>query len=124
MADIQHDIRDQLDTVQQGLLDGEEVYAVYDGKGTGTGFIGLTSLRVVLQDESYVGGQVALTSIPYSHVHAVSLVSNKSFLGGFVEASTVAITISGHVYEVELRGHDKARHVHDVILHFSARAGH
>ena len=124
MADIQYDIRDQLDTIQKGLLEGEEVYAVYDGKGTGTGFIGLTNLRVVLQDESYVGGKVALTSIPYKHIHSVSLVSNKSFLGGFVEASTVSIGISGHDYEIELRGHDKAKHVHDVVLHFTARGGH
>ena len=79
-------------------------------------------LRIVLQDESYVGGRVALTSIPYGGVHAVSLVANKSFLGGYVEAATVSIGISGHTYEVELRGHDKARHVHDVILHYAARA--
>lgn len=39
-----------------------------------------------------------------------------------VEAATVSIGISGHTYEVELRGHDKARHVHDVILHYAARA--
>ncbi len=96
--------------------------AVYDAKDAGTGFIGLTDLRVVLQDESYVGGRVALTSIPYGGVHAVSLVANKSFLGGYVEAATVSIGISGHTYEVELRGHDKARHVHDVILPYAARA--
>ena len=34
----------------------------------------------------------------------------------------MSIGISGHTYEVELRGHDKARHVHDVILHYAARA--
>lgn len=124
MSDIQYDLEDQLEAVRSGLLEGEELYAVYDGKGAGTGFVGLTSLRVVLQDESYVGGKVALTSVPYRHVHAVSLVANRSFLGGYVEAATVAISVPGHTYEVELRGHDKARHVHDVVLHFSARGGH
>lgn len=121
MAEIQYDVESQLRAVEQGLLDGEQLIAVYDGKGTGTGFIGLTDVRIVLQDESYVGGRVALTSIPYAAVHSVSLVSNKSFLGNWVEASTISIATSGHDYEIELRGHDKARHVHDVILHFRAR---
>ena len=40
----------------------------------GTGFISLTDLRVVLQDESYVGGRVAPSLDPYGGVHAVSLV--------------------------------------------------
>jgi hypothetical protein len=119
MADVEFDLEDQRQAVESGLLPGEQLIAVYDAKDSGTGFIGLTDRRVVLQDESYVGGRIALTSIPYRGVHAISLVSNKSFLGGFVEASTVSITISGHTYEVELRGHDKARHVHDVVLHYA-----
>ncbi len=119
---VEYDVEDQLRAVEAGLLEGERLVAVYDAKDAGTGFIGLTDLRVVLQDESYVGGRVALTSIPYGGIHAVSLVSNKSFLGGYVEASTVSITISGKVYEVEVRGHEKARHVHDVILHYASRS--
>jgi hypothetical protein len=122
MSEAIYDIEEQWQAVEAGLLEGEQLVAVYDAKDAGTGFIGLTDLRVVLQDESYVGGRVALTSIPYGGVHAVSLVANKSFLGGYVEAATVSIVISGHTYEVELRGHDKARHVHDVILHYAARA--
>lgn len=120
MADVVYDLKEQLAAVEAGLLTGEQVIAVYDGKGAGTGFIGLTDRRVVLQDESYVGGRVALTSIPYSGIHAVSLVSNKSFLSAYVEAATVGITISGHTYEIELRGHEKARHVHDVILYYAS----
>ncbi len=49
----------------------EEIIAVYDATGAGTGFIGVTNLRVVLQDNSFVGKKVALTSIPYSRVSAV-----------------------------------------------------
>ena len=121
MSDIPHDVDDQLRTIEAGLLEGEQVIAVYDAKDAGTGFIGLTDRRVILQDESYVGGRVALTSIPYRGIHAVSLVSNKSFLSGYVEAATVSLTISGHTYEVTLRGHEKAQHVHDVVLFYSAR---
>ena len=124
MSEAIYDIEEQWQAVEAGLLEGEQLVAVYDAKDAGTGFIGLTDLRVVLQDESYVGGRVALTSIPYGGVHAVSLVANKSFLGGYVEAATVSIGISGHTYEVELRGHDKARHVHDVMIRHRKRLDH
>ena len=99
-----------------GLLLGEEVYAVYDVIGAGTGFIGVTSLRVVLQDNSFVGRKVALTPAPYSKVTTVSYVSDKSMFGKFASSSSIAITAGGKVYKVGFRGNEKARHVHDVVL--------
>ncbi len=63
------DEQDQLDKVEVGLLEGETVIAVYDGGDTG--FIGLTDRRVILQDKSFVGKRVAITSIPYPKVTAV-----------------------------------------------------
>ena len=121
MTDVAFDLKAQLKTVEEGLLDGESLYAVYDGKGVGTGFIGITDLRIILQDESYVGGKIALTSLPYARINAVSLLSNTSMFGRWVEASTLAITSSEATYEVEMRGHDKAKHAHDLILHFITR---
>jgi len=110
------DKQDQFDRIQAGLLQGETVLAVYDGKGAGTGFIGLTDRRVVLQDNSFVGKRMALTSIPYSKVNAVSFVSDKSMLGKFASSSSVALEVSGKTYEVEFRGEEKAKHAHDTIL--------
>jgi hypothetical protein len=110
------DKAEQFDKISQGLLPGEQIYAVYDAIGAGTGFIGLTSLRVVLQDNSFVGKKVALTSVPYDKVSAVSYVSDKSMFGKFASTSSIAITAGGKVYEVDFRGDEKARHVHDVVL--------
>lgn len=92
--------------------------AVYDGKGAATGFIGLTNRRVVLQDNSFVGKKVAITSIPYSTVNAVSFVSDKSMLGKFASSSSIALSVGGQTYEVEFRGEEKAKHAHDVVLGF------
>ena len=78
---ISFDKQDQVDKIQAGLLPGESIIAVYDSKGGGTGFIGLTNRRVVLQDNGFVGKRVALTSVPYSKINAVSFVSDKSMLG-------------------------------------------
>ncbi len=114
--DVTFDKQDQLDRIEAGLLQGEQIIAVYDGIGVGTGFIGLTNRRVVLQDNSFVGKKVALTSIPYNRVNAVSFVSDKSMFGKFASTSSVAISVGPRDYEIQFRGEEKAKHAHDVIL--------
>ena len=118
MTEIQFDKQDQLAKIQSGLMPGEALFAVYDGKGTGTGFIGLTDRRVIIQDNSFVGGKIALTSLPYKRIQSVSFVSDKSMFGKFAASSTVAISVGVANFEVEFRGEQKARHAHDVILHY------
>jgi Bacterial PH domain len=119
MADVIYDNKGQLEQVQSGLMDGEQVIAVYDAIGAGTGFIGLTNRRIIIQDKSFVGKRIAITSIPYSKVSSVSVVSNKSWAGQFFSSGTIAITVGTHTYEVEFRGTEKTHHVHNVILHYA-----
>lgn len=123
MSDVIHDKADQLQKVQANLMQGERLIAVYDGKGVGTGFVGITDVRVILQDNSFVGGRSALTSVPYSRINAVSFVNDKSMFGKLSSSSTVSISAGGHVYEVEFRGDEKAKHAHDVILWGMTRQG-
>ena len=118
---IPHDRRDQLQQIQNGLLQGETIIAVYDAVGIGTGFIGLTDRRVILQDKSFAGRNLAITSIPYSKVSAVSLVSDRSFAGNFFSTGKIAIHVGAHAYEIEVRGVEKTQHIHNVILHYAAR---
>lgn len=118
MAQIAYDRKEQLHQIESGLLPGEQIIAVYDAIGTGTGFLGLTDRRVIVQDKSFVGKKTAVTSIPYAKVSAVSVVSNRSFAGSFFSSGAIAIHVGTHTYEVEFRGDGKARHVHNVILHF------
>ena len=124
MADVIFDKREQLNQIQSGLLEGESIIAVYDAVGVGTGFIGLTDRRVIIQDKSFVGKRVALTSIPYSKISSVSVVSNKSWAGSFFSTGAIAVHVGTHVYEVEFRGSNKAHHVHNVILHYATTGGH
>ncbi|MEU7824504.1 PH domain-containing protein [Catellatospora sp. NPDC049111] len=114
---IVYDRKEQLQQIQSGLLPGEQVIAVYDAIGTGTGFIGLTDRRVIIQDKSFVGKKTAITSIPYSKITSVSVVSNKSWAGQFFSTGAIAINVGTHVYEMEFRGDEKSHHVHDLILH-------
>jgi hypothetical protein len=113
---IAYDKEDQLQKIQAGLLQGETIVAVYDGIGVGTGFIGLTDRRIILQDNSFVGKRVALTSVPYNRVNAVSFVSDKSVFGRFASTSSISVSAGGKEYEIQFRGEEKARHAHDVIL--------
>ena len=92
-----HDRRDQLEQVQSGLLQGERLFAVYDAKGVGTGYIALTDRRVIIADKSFVGRAVALVSMPYSQVASVAVLSNAKFTGNFFSTSGVIVTSSGGV---------------------------
>ncbi|WP_066372182.1 PH domain-containing protein [Herbidospora mongoliensis] len=121
MNAIPHDRLEQLQQIQSGLMQGEQIIAVYDAVGVGTGFLGLTDRRVIVQDKSFVGKKVAITSIPYSKITSVSVVSNKSFAGSFFSSGAIAINVGTHVYEMDFRGEQKAHHVHSVILHYISR---
>jgi hypothetical protein len=116
MSEPVFDKQDQFDKVAAGLLDGERIVAVYDAIGARTGFLAITNYRVVLQDNSFVGKKVALTSLPFARINAVSLVSDKSILGQFASAGTLAVTVGSETYEVDFRGDEKARYAHDAIL--------
>lgn len=118
MANVTYDRKDQLQQIQSGLLDGEQIIAVYDAIGTGTGFIGLTNRRVIIQDRSFVGKRYAITSIPYSKITSVSVVNNKSWGGSFFSSGMIAIGVGAHSYEVEFRGDHKSQHAHNVIMHY------
>jgi hypothetical protein len=117
---VPYDRKDQLDQILSGLLPGETVLAVYDAIGTGTGFLGLTDRRVIIQDKSFVGKKIAITSIPYSRISSVSVVSNKSWAGSFFSTGSIAIHVGTHTYEVDFRGDQKSRHAHNLILHYIA----
>lgn len=116
MSQIIHDRPDQLEQINAGLLQGESVYAVYDCIGVGTGFVGITNMRIILQDKSFVGNKLAIVSIPYKNIRSVSMLSNKSMLGRFASSSSIGIDTGGSVKEADFRGDDKAKHAHDLIL--------
>jgi hypothetical protein len=118
VSDIVFDKQEQLQQIQSGLLDGERIIAVYDAIGAGTGFIGLTDRRVIIQDKSFVGKKVAITSIPYTKITSVSVVSNKSWAGSFFSSGSIAVHVGTHSYQVDFRGEQKAHHAHNVILHY------
>jgi hypothetical protein len=116
LTEVIHDKWEQLEQIRAGLLQGEIVYAVYDCIGVGTGFVGITNMRVILQDKSFVGNKLAVVSVPYKNIRSVSMLSNKSMMGRFASTSSIGIDTGGSIKEADFRGDDKAKHAHDLIL--------
>jgi hypothetical protein len=117
-SEIFFDRQDQLEKIRAGLLPGEEIEAVLDVKGGGTGFVGITSKRVIFQDNAWVVKSMAVVSIPYSRINTVAAEDAVGLLTGrgFFSSSKIIITTSDGSRIFQFRGADKAHIAHDLIL--------
>ncbi|HEY0737757.1 MAG TPA: PH domain-containing protein [Herpetosiphonaceae bacterium] len=118
MAEAIYDRQDQLQKVAEACLPGETIEAVFDMKGGGTGFVGITTKRVIVYDKEFLRKNKAVVSIPYSRITSIATDDESGlFTGrGFFGSSKVTITFSGGSYEFEFRGADKAHTAHNLIL--------
>lgn len=118
MAEAIYDRQDQLQKVAEACLPGETIEAVFDMKGGGTGFVGITTKRVIVYDKEFLRKNKAVVSIPYSRITSIATDDESGlFTGrGFFGSSKVTITFSGGSYEFEFRGADKAHIAHNLIL--------
>ena len=116
--EVQFDKPEQLEKIQEGLLPGESVLAVFDMKGGGTGFKGITDKRVMIQDSAFRKKEKATVSVPYDRIHALAASEDTGMPGGrgFFAGSKLILSTSAGAYELEFRGADKANAAHDMIL--------
>ena len=118
------DRQDQLQMIQSGLQKDEQLFAVYDEKGFGTGFVAVTDHRLIVQNPGFVHlgtgrKKVATISLPYSRIVEVGLLSDRSIFGTFFSSAEIYVrTSGGDVHAAVLRSPDKAKYVHDLILHY------
>lgn len=113
------DKKEQLEKIQSWMLPGETLYAVYDCKGAGTGFIGITDRRIIFYDKQFMRKKKALVTVPYGQIAAVSSEDNSGLLTGrgFFASSTIGIHTTGNAYyEFEFRGADKAHEAYSFII--------
>lgn len=113
MADVDFDNAKQLERIQNGLIGGETLYAVYDMKGGGSGFVGITDRRLIIQDEGKVRRKRSLVSIPYSRI---TMLSSKDE-GGFMRKTSELTVVAGHQeFELDFRSGDKAERAYAYII--------
>ena len=119
MAEPLYDKKEQLQKIEAGLLPGETIEAVFDMKGGGTGFLGITSKRVIVYDKAFMRKMKAIVSIPYSRITSIAAEDESGlFTGrGFFGSSKITLTVSGQGdKEFDFRGADKAHMAHNLIL--------
>ena len=118
MNEMYYDRKEQLQKIESGLLPDEVVEGVFDMKGGGTGFIGITNKRVIVYDKAFLRKMKAIVSIPYSRITSIAAEDESGlFTGrGFFASSKVVLATSHGDFEFDFRGADKAHYAHNLIL--------
>ncbi|PKH45752.1 hypothetical protein KKB3_00908 [Dehalococcoides mccartyi] len=117
--DMVADKKDQLEQIEGICLPDELIHAVFDLKGQGTGFIGLTNKWIIFYDKEFAKKAKAIVSIPYNRVATVGSEDKWGliFRKGFMVSDKLYVGVSGQaVKEFEFRGGDKAHQAHDIIM--------
>jgi hypothetical protein len=110
---VDYDNKSQLERIQGGLIPGETLYAVYDMKGGGTGFIGITDRRLIIQDEGKVRKRRSLISLPYSRI---TMISSADEGGMLRKTSELTVFAGSQEFEFEFRSGDKAERAYTFIV--------
>ncbi len=110
---VDYDNKKQMERIQGGLVPGETLYAVYDLKGAGSGFVGITDRRVIIQDEGRVRKHRSLISIPYSRI---TYLASKDEGGIMRATSELTIVAGSHEFDLDFRSGDKAERAYTYIV--------
>jgi hypothetical protein len=120
-ADMIVDKKDQLEKIEGICLPDETIRAVFDTKGAGTGFIGITDKRIIFYDKAFLKSKKAMVSVPFSRIVSVASEDNKGFFikKGFLVSDLLTINPMGMEPKVfEFRGGEKAHQAHNIIMEY------
>jgi hypothetical protein len=108
-----HDERADLSAVRNNLFDGEAIDRIYRGRGSDVQLLALTSQRIMMIERTAWGGQLALTSIPYGRVTAVSYLAEDN--QPIDVATTIGIRVASLSFKLKCVDVDQAQQAHDLI---------
>jgi hypothetical protein len=116
VADIDFDKKDQLERIQALAVAGEILYGVFDMKGGGTGFMGVTDRRIVFMDESFFRKSKALVTVPFTKITAVGVEDSGRSLNPFLATSKLFVVAGSREWEFEFRSNEKAHKAYRLIM--------
>lgn len=109
---VAYDNASQLERIQAYVIPGEVLMAVFDCKGAGTGFVGITDRRLIFYDQAFVTGKKAMVSIPYNHIVGIASADE----GVIFQTSEITLMTAAGNYTFIFRGADKAHWAYAYII--------
>lgn len=113
MSDVRYDMKDQYDRIKNYMIEGETLRAVFDCKGGGTGFVGISDQRVIFYDQGFLTKKKSMVSVPYHQVIAVASADEGGML--FKTSELTLITGAGK-FSFEFKGSEKAHWAYNFIM--------
>ena len=120
-GDMHVDRKEQLQKIEDICLQNEVIRAVYDLKGSGTGFLGITDKRPIFFDRSLFKGKKSMVSLPYSRIACIASEDDKGIFlkPGFFASDRLFVYPQGlEPRGFEFRGADKAHQAHNLIMEY------
>jgi len=82
------------------LLPGKTLYAVYDCKGIGTGFVGITDRRLIFYDQGIIAKKRLMVSLLYQNILGVAVAGE----GMIFQSGEIIILTAFGQFAFEFRG--------------------
>jgi hypothetical protein len=99
--------------VRNNVFDGESIDRVYRGHGDGVQLLALTGRRIMMVERTAWAGRLALTSIPYGRITAVSFLADDDH--PIDAATTIGIRVTSLSFEMHCADATQASQAHDLI---------
>ena len=106
------DKQDQLLRIKGYLIPGETLFAVFDCKGAGTGFVGISDQRLIFFDQGVFIKHKSMISIPYNQVIGIAATDE----GIIFKTSEITVLTAAGKFSFEFRGSDKAQWSYQYIM--------
>jgi hypothetical protein len=110
---IEYDNKGQLDRIATMVSSPEILYAVFDLKGAGSGFVGITDRRLIFMDQGVIRKKKMIVSLPYSKITAIA----SEDIGGFIFGTSALLVIAGsREFDFDFRSNEKAHRAYELIM--------
>ena len=108
-----HDKKEQVYKIAPLIVEGETLYAVYDMKGGGTGFVGITDLRLIFMDQAFMKKKKAIVSLPYTRITVIASEDSGKVLFG---TSNLSVRAGDQEWVFQFRSNKKAHEAYNLIM--------
>ncbi len=121
MSQVQYqtefDNKHQMERIRAACLPDEVLLAVFDEKGRGTGFVGITDRRLIFMDvdRSGIRKHRLMLSLPYTQITALG--SEDTGGMAFSGSSQLTVMAGAREWDFEFHSNAKAHRAYQLIMH-------